>query len=453
MLFLSILEKNMSRVGWKPHAAYILFLYIALAMAVLSACDDSTSANGSTTSSPNSASKNAYPESFKPNDKEYPYANIPRIVIYTENSQKVKSRKTEIPAKLQIWGEKEPESEILDLTIRGRGNSSWSSMPKKSYKIEFVKKQSLLGMPKDRDWALIANYADKTLMRNFIAYRLSAALGAYYAPRCEFAELYLNGEYCGVYLLTETIKIGKNRVDIPKNDYSYIVEVDGKYGDNEQIVFSDVLMTGDKKKPFRIHDPKNATVQILDTIQNFIRKFENHLLTFDTGKDNDFESWIDVNESVKHYWVQEFTKNPDAEFYTSVYFSWVKDEKIKMGPVWDFDLAFGNHINEKVNSAEGWYMRKYWYFYLYRDLMYKEKLRECWFENEILFERVLDSIEVCRKTIKKAAQNNFKRWDILNLVDDSFFRKSYSSYKDAVVGLKEWVSQRFQWINRQYEEK
>ena len=209
----------MSRVGWKSHAAYMLFLCIALAMAVLSACDDSSSADADepTASLQNSASENAYPESFKPNDKEYPYANIPRIVIYTENQQKIKDRETEIPAKLQIWGKKEAESEIMDLTIRGRGNSSWE-MPKKSYKIEFAKKQALLGMPKDKDWALIANYADKTLMKNYLMYHLSTKLGAYYSPRCEFAELYLNKNYLGVYLLTETIKIGKNRVNISKDN-------------------------------------------------------------------------------------------------------------------------------------------------------------------------------------------------------------------------------------------
>ena len=69
----------------------------------------------------------------------------------------------------------------------------------------------MLGMPKDKDWALISNYADKTLMKNYLMYNLSAKLGAFYSPRCEFAELYLNGEYLGVYLLTETIKIGKKQ--------------------------------------------------------------------------------------------------------------------------------------------------------------------------------------------------------------------------------------------------
>ena len=80
-------------------------------------------------------------------DTEYPYAGIPRIVIETENRSPVKDRKNEIPAKLQIWGENSPESEVMDLTIRGRGHTSWSGMPKKSYKIEFTNKQAMLGMP------------------------------------------------------------------------------------------------------------------------------------------------------------------------------------------------------------------------------------------------------------------------------------------------------------------
>jgi hypothetical protein len=128
----------------------------------------SSSIKASSSSKTNSSSsKLEYPDSFKPQDKEYPYAGIPRIVIETGNRIAIKDRETEIPAKMQIWGESSSESEILDLTIRGRGNTSWTEMPKNSYKIEFEKKQSMLGLPKDKDWALIANFADKTLLRNF----------------------------------------------------------------------------------------------------------------------------------------------------------------------------------------------------------------------------------------------------------------------------------------------
>ena len=430
----------MSRVGWKSHAAYMLFLCIALAMAVLSACDDSSSADADelTASLKSTVLKNAYPESFKPNDKEYPYANIPRIVIYTENQQKIKDRETEIPAKLQIWGKKEAESEIMDLTIRGRGNSSWDA-PKKSYKIEFVNKQSVLGMPKDRDWALIANYYDKSLMRNFISYRLSAALGTYYAPRCEFAELYLNGKYLGVYLLTETIKIGKNRVNIPKDDYSYIVEVDEKYKKGEQVIFSDVLTKDGLVKPFRIHDPKNASDEILDTVLAYIQSFENYLKTIKSGKNNNVSEWIDVEECAKFYWVEEFSKNPDSWFYTSVYFFWVKGEKIKMGPVWDFDLSFGNYVivpNASPNNSDAWNNRSdYWYKFLFKDSVYLETVKNTWEKNTDLFIGVLDSIAVYKTVLKKSSENECRKWNSCD-------------FENSIEKMKKWIKERIDWINQ-----
>ena len=447
----------MHRVGWKIFAVKLMALIAIFSMTLLNACDNSaeadasepkTSSQSSGSKAKSSSSKKAYPDSFKPNDKEYPYANIPRIIIYTENQQKIKDRETEIPAKLQIWGKKEAESEILDLTIRGRGNSSWENMPKKSYKIEFIQKQSMLGMPKDKDWALIANYADKSLMRNYLAYHLSAAIGAYYAPRCDFVELYLNGAYLGVYLLAETIKIGKNRVSIPKNDNSFIVEFDGKYRNNEQVVFSHVLTENGKEKAFRIHDPKNANNATLDTVQNHILKFEKFLKSIKDRENNSVDDWIDVDESVKHYWIQEFFKNPDACFYTSVFFSWVKGNKIMMGPVWDFDLSIGNHSSNSVNKVESWQIRNYWNAYLFKDSLYRETIRNTWKMNHSLFESVADSIDSAYAKIKKAAQNNFKKWNVLSDTTFLYWKEQpFTSYKESVVYIKKWLSDRMRWID------
>ena len=449
----------MRRVGWKPYAAYMLFLCIALAMAVLSACDDSSSADAdeptarlqssNSSSKKSSSSKKAYPESFKPNDKEYPYANIPRIVIYTENQQKIKDRETEIPAKLQIWGKKEAESEIFDLTIRGRGNTSWS-MPKKSYKIEFVKKQSMLGMPKDKDWALIANYADKTLMKNYIAYRLSAALGAYYAPRCEFAELYLNGEYLGVYLLTETIKMGKNRIDMPKTNDSYIMEFELNPRKNQQIFYTYTYKTDSIGKPFRVHYPKDASSEVLLTIQEYVENFERYLKTVESQKENHIVEWLDVDEYIKHYWVQEFSKNPDAAGNSSVFFSWEKNGTIKMGPVWDFDLAFGGHSNEKIDVPEEWYIKTgyYWYSRIFRDDYVNSVQRSFWNENRTIFVNELSVVDSVCTVLNNAALNNFKKWDILQSTEYVFHRHAYKTYAAAVDDLKLWISKRIQWIEK-----
>ena len=442
----------MSRVGWKLHAAYMLFLCIALAMTVLCACDDSSSADAdeptaslqksSSSKAKSSSSKELYPDTFKPNDKEYPYANIPRIVIYTENQQKIKDRETEIPAKLQIWGKKEAESEILDLTIRGRGNSSWE-MPKKSYKIEFAKKQSMLGMPKDKDWALIANYADKTLMRNFIAYRLSAALGAYYAPRCEFAELYLNGEYLGVYLLTETIKIGKNRVNIPENGDSYIVEVDHKYK-KEEIVF----FTYRDSLPMRIHHPKGCSGECLQIVTDYVDAFEKFLRALNANTSG-IEQWISLDDYIKHFWIQEFSKNPDAGFYTSVYFSWKESDLIKMGPVWDFDIAYGNHQKKYIQKPTDWYtIGSGWNKYLFRNRVFLDSVNAFWRKKKNVVESVIDSVGVYRNLLNKPAKNNSKRWYLDDMAGSDGAEK-FATFDESVDSLVLWLKERFLWVDNE----
>ena len=447
----------MHRVGWKIFAVKLMALIAIFSMTLLNACDNSTEADASEskTSSQSlgskaksSSSKKAYPDSFKPNDKEYPYANIPRIVIYTENQQKIKDRETEIPAKLQIWGKKEAESEIMDLSIRGRGNTSWTDMPKKSYKIEFEKKQSMLGMPKDKDWALISNYADKTLMRNYIAYRLSAALGAYYAPRCEFAEFYLNGEYLGLYLLTETIKIGKNRVNIPKDTNSYIVEKTKSYHKNDQLVYSCVMKSDSFGVSFHVHNPKNASSNVLSIIENEIEKFEKFLKTMQENKDNHIHQHLDITECVKHYWVQEYSKNPDASSYSSLYFTWVKNDLIRMGPVWDFDLAFGGHSNESVVKPEKWYIKTgYWHSYIFKDSVVNQARLDFWKENRSVFTEIIDVADSIRVLLNNVAKNNFKRWNILKSTEYVYHRHSYDSYKDAVEDLKDWIRIRIKWID------
>lgn len=389
-------------------------------------------------------------------DSKYPYAGIPRIVIVTENYRKIKDRETEIPAKLQIWGKKAPDSEIMDLTIKGRGNSSWYAMPKNSYKIEFVNKQEMLGMPKNRDWALIANYADKTLMKNYLMYNLSAKLGAYYTPRCEFVELYLNKEYLGVYLLTETIKIGKNRINIPQTSNSFIVEIDVIHlHEGQQAVYSDIIdpvEDNEKGTPFHILSPKNASEQDLSTVKEHIRSFEKFLVQKSDSVKN-FKKWIDVNEYIKHYWIQEFSKNPDANFRTSVFFSWVKDDIIKMGPVWDFDLAIGGYPDTAKASPTGWYIKRfYWNKYIFKDSVMKSKVKTFWEKNRNIFYDTNLLIDSTAAFLQRAADNNFKRWKVLQSTENRYHTKSFKDYNEAINNTKKWFNKRFNWIDNQLKD-
>ncbi len=438
---------------------HAIFAFAFIAVLSFCACSNSEGVDcanyAETTTDNNDASSSSTGIDYLPlDDTEYPYAGIPRIVIETENNREIKDRETEIPAKLQIWGEKAPESEVMNLTIRGRGNTSWTEMPKKSYKIEFTNKQSMLGMPKDRDWALIANYADKTLMKNYLIYHLSAELGAYYAPRCEFAELYLNKEYLGVYLLTETIKIAKHRVNIPENDSSYIVEIDMRLEDNEQAVFSHILrddsLIYNWRFHFEVHYPKKASSQTLTTLENHIQEFERYLKQIQPQKNNLVTEWINIDEFIKHYWVQEFSKNPDADYKTSVYFSWIKDAVIKMGPVWDFDLAFGGYHLTNVNNPEKWLTKDiYWNHFLFNDSIINQSTNNFWITNKKYFSHTIDVVDSIQSKLQYAASNNFKKWNILSNTNYRFHRHSFQSYKEATEQLKTWIKQRINWIDKE----
>ena len=377
-------------------------------------------------------------------DTKYPYAGIPRIVIETENRREIKDRETEIPAKLQIWGEKAPESKIMELTIRGRGNSSWKYMPKKSYKIEFLEKQELLGMPKDKDWALIANYADKTLMKNYVVSRLAKGMGVPFTPRNTIVELYLNKEYLGVFLLTETIKVGKNRINISKKGDTFLVEVDSKYQSKDQVIFTSL------KKPLNVHYPKVMDQSSQTTLLSFINKFETFLQSIDNSKKNEINEWIDINKYILHYWIQEFTKNPDANFFTSVYFTWSIGNKISMGPVWDFDLAFGGHDTEVANLIKGYRIRdSYWNKYLFKDTSFTHTVKAYWNAHKADFYSILDTIDYYHPIFEKPAKNNFKRWDILGSTENSHHPKAYASYNEAVQDLKNWITERYYWLDTQ----
>lgn len=375
---------------------------------------------------------------------EYPYAGIPRISIKTMNYQKIEDRETEISAMLEIWTDSSLESIALPTTIRGRGNTSWTSMPKKSYKLELKYDAPVIGMPKEKDWALIANYADKSLMKNYLMYQLAWTLGMPYSPRCKFVELYLNGDYQGVYLLTETIKVGKNRVDIPKTNESYLMEFDVKVREGDQRIIPS------QNRLYNMHFPKNASDSIKGVFAKYINSFEAYLKG---GNLENIKDWINVETYITHYWIQEFSKNPDANFGSSVYFSWETNGVIQMGPVWDFDLAFGGHPEDSLADYRNWRIRGYdWNLKLFKDSTFARSVQKYWIDNRSVFLNVLDSIDLLKEKIQQATENNFSRWNVLSSTKSHWHNTAYSSYDEAVENLKKWICKRINWIDAQYGE-
>ena len=377
-------------------------------------------------------------------DSMYPYAGLPRVVIETKDYAGVRDRETEIPSRLQIYGEKVPESEVLELTVRGRGNSSFK-MPKYGMKLEFEDKVSLFGMPKSKDWALVANFGDKTHLRNYMMMRLSEWLGATYTPKMQFVELYLNRNYMGLYLLTETVKVAKTRVNIEKNDTTFLVE-------KEDIKKYDppYVITDDFQYIYHIKSPKEPSEESLQLLSDHLNSFENFLTHQYRYSRDEILKWIDLEDYLLFYWVQEYSKNEDGNYARSVFFTWTKGEPIHFGPLWDFDLAFGNASRERNQNPEDWYIRTYRLnYYVMNSPVVDSAASAYWRKHSDTFYELIDSIPVYRSIIERAIKNEYRRWPVMQNTENWALKDTYDSYDEAVETMVDWMKKRYQWIDKE----
>jgi hypothetical protein len=154
--------------------------------------------------------------------------------------------------------------------IRGRGNSTWG-WPKKPWKIKLDEKASLLGMPADKEWALLANYSDRTLVRNIVAMRLSEICGFSWTPRMRSVEVYLNGGYQGVYTLCEHKKVSSDRVDIDlvgEADNEGEAVTGGYYFEIEEQQDETTCWLTSMEVPMMFSDPEEPTARQLEYVKN-----------------------------------------------------------------------------------------------------------------------------------------------------------------------------------------
>jgi spore coat protein CotH len=293
--------------------------------------------------------------------------------------------------------------------IKGRGNSTWL-MPKRPYKLKFDKKVSLLGEPADKEWVLLANYVDKTFLRNRTAFDMGHMSKLEYTNRSHFVELVLNGEYCGTYQLAEQIKVGADRVNV--GDDGYLLEVDAK-ADSTDVTFI-VKRVG---QPINIKSPE---VEVGDSAYNYVVDYLNtveRVLFSDDFKDpsKGYAKYIDVASFVDWYLINEIAKNNDACFFSSCYMTLARNGKLKMGPLWDYDIAFGN-VNYNTNDdPEGFYIctNVSWYRRLFADAAFvklvQERFEYFYSNKEVIFNEINRNAEY----LQYAAVENNNKWGVL----------------------------------------
>ena len=348
------------------------------------------------------------------------------------------------------------------ISIEIRGESSMY-FPKKSYSFETQDSSgenynvSLLGMPAENDWVLYAPYGDKSFVRNALTYHLYEKMG-YYSPRFRFCNLFIDSEYMGVYLLIEKIKRDKNRIDINElevNDNNidnisggYIVQVDRASDNPDQYwssFFNDSIF-------FQYIYPrwKNINSTQKSYIQEFIYEFESSILN-STPKNihHIYDSLINVESFLDYFIVSELSKNIDAyRLSTYLYKDHDSvDNRLHIGPVWDFNWAYGNSTYCQADIVSGWeeetpcgIFNPFWYSIFRSDSLFNNLLN-CRWQN---FRRNVLNIGAIHSYI-----------DSLSLVYENEINKDMivwghlesTSHNDEINYLKEWISQRIKWLD------
>ena len=413
-------------------------------------------------------------------------SNLPIVIIDTFGEEIVNDPR--ITAHMGIINNETGINQIDDpfngydglISIEIRGSSS-QSFPKKQYALETQDSEGenlnvpVLGMPEENDWILHAPYSDKSLLRNYLSYELARDMGRY-ASRTRFCELVINGDYKGLYIFMEKVKRDNNRVDISQlgpdeitgDDLTggYIVKIDKWDGETNDGWYSESPLGGFDGVWYQYHYPKPDDIveEQRDYIMDYITDFET-LMASESYDDPgagyyeqvNLESFIDVSL------MSEISKNVDA-YRLSAYMYKDKDSedgRLTMGPIWDYNLAFGNADYYDGWNPEGWQMDvelgndgfkiPFWWYRIWDDTTYVTAFNQRWhvLRQSIFSEdNIINLIDSATTLIDDAQARNFQRWPVL---DEYVWPNAYvgGSYANEIEYLKNWIHVRLEWMDEQ----
>ncbi|RYD91021.1 MAG: hypothetical protein EOP54_23120, partial [Sphingobacteriales bacterium] len=377
------------------------------------------------------------------------FTGIP--IFYLTTSGPVVSKDDYVTGTLVINTNNEYEQEKLTipLQIKGRGNATWV-LPKKPYRLKFDTKAAMLGLPAAKNWVLLANYNDKSLLRTSAAFKLGQMVGADFTNHGRAVEVVMNGEYLGSYLLTEQVEVNDDRVDIPEIDADdvsgekltggYLLEFD--YRLDEEFWFKTA-----GGAPFTIKSPEDIEPQQLAYITNYIQDFENSVISPDFADPvNGYAKYINTDSFIKWCVVEELMRNTDARNFSSIFYYKDRNGKLGMCSVWDFDNSGGNLKYDCADVSAGWWISKGPYFQrMFKDPAFKAKFAQEWNELKAKLPELYTYIDDAAQYLNLSQQENFKRWNILN--EDICATTPLGTYNKEVEYLKAWLVKRASWID------
>ena len=405
---------------------------------------------------------------------------LPQFKIDTSNKTIVDEPK--IPASMDLYIDGElNKSYNIGIEIRG---SSSQFFEKKSYGVETWDSNNedidtdLGGFPEEEDWILYGPFSDKSLIRNVLIFQLSNAIGMY-GSRTDFYEVTINDKFLGTYVLMEKIKRDKNRVNISKNldeDISggYIIKIDKPpdEGYTSANSFSSKFDTrgsyvGASDIKFLYTYPKSSEISNdqKNYIKNYLNDFEEALLSSNfQDPELGYQKYIDIDSFVDFLILNEISKNIDA-YRISTFMHKDKNQKLKMGPIWDFNLGFGNVNYCDAEITSGWSYKfndvcggdnwkvPFWWNRLFEDPAFVSKLKNRWSDlrtNILSDQNLQDRIdEITNFLIEhNAPRRNFDKWTVIGKY---VWPNNYigNNYGEEISYLKNWLEKRVKWMDEE----
>ena len=340
---------------------------------------------------------------------------------------------------------------LLDLEgttqMKGRGNSTWTQFPKKPYALKLDKKAEVLGMPKHKRWCLLANWMDRTLIRNAVAFEIARQTDLAWTPSGFFVELVLNGQHIGNYYLCEQVKVDPNRVNITELkstslEGGYLMEVDAWF--DEAFRFRSPLYD----VPWQFKDPDEVTQEQYDYMYAYIEEFEKSLKDQDRFAAHEYTNYIDSDSWADWWLVNELAQNGDVNQPKSIYISKDVGGKLVAGPVWDFDWGTFIPVEFNPNLDAYNYSCRGPKFYLNRicreDAQFRAVAKTHWMRYREKLRTVIPAyIDQLAATLAESDKINIGMWPISRTTNQDVTL----SYADAVARLKRAYLEKFEWMD------
>ena len=338
---------------------------------------------------------------------------LPILYLDTQYDAAITSKETYVPAgvSLQEAGSKEV-SEPLSCSVRGRGNTTWS-WPKKPYLLKFDSKVSFFGFPAHKRWVLLANFLDRTLMRNLVSMKVSSMTKLDWTPRCHSVELVLNGQHQGTYLLIEQVRVDKNRV--PVGDDGWLLESDFHYDNEVQwmdphgrcVQFSQGIPFGIKNP-----DPDDIAPDQVAEIKKYISETAGILYGSSfADPETGYASRLDVASFIDYWIVFEVMGNHELGNPGSVFYHRKPGGKLMAGPCWDFDwgvLSYTANPQARTGLVNG---KACWYARLFEDPAFRARVKARFEELLPQLQTIPAYIDELEKQLSKSAALNFQMWN------------------------------------------